>query len=131
MSRDKIYPTTTYPSIVGQILARKRGEQRIEQAEIAAKVGVTQSTWSRIERGESAFTIEQLAKAAKALGCKPHNILEDADRAKVQLRDQGVEIQDSRIDKKKQMTNGLAIIGAAALGGLIGVALTKKENDSH
>lgn len=128
MSSTKIHPAATYPSIVGQLIAKKRLEQRMEQTEIAQKVGVTQSTWSRIERGESAFTIEQLVKAADALHCKPHEILRDADRAKEQLLAQGVKVEDARIDKQKQATSGLALIGAAALGGLIGAALANKSN---
>ena len=41
------------------------------QGKMAESVGVGQSTWSRLENGASALTVEQLAAAAAVLGARP------------------------------------------------------------
>jgi transcriptional regulator with XRE-family HTH domain len=87
-------------------------------------VGVTQSTWSRIENGASALTIEQLAIAADELGVKRSEILELADQSVNELKIRGIEIEDKRISGG--LDKGLVILGAAAIGGLIAALLMKK-----
>lgn len=70
---------TTYPEIVGCVLTLLRKELKATQSTIAEAVGVGVSTWSRIENGESALTVEQLALAAQALDVTPGLILQLAD----------------------------------------------------
>lgn len=57
---------TTYQSVLGAVIntLRTSGEKTITQADIANSLGVTVSTWSRIERGESALSLEQLLTVA-------------------------------------------------------------------
>ena len=67
MSIGSLRNVASYPAIVGQVLSNLRKNINVDQSEFAEIIGVTQSTWSRIERGSSAFTIEQLADAADHL----------------------------------------------------------------
>ena len=55
---------TTYQAVLGRLIVQKRQEKQIDQGEMARHVGVSRSTWSRIEAGASALTMDQLAKAA-------------------------------------------------------------------
>jgi transcriptional regulator with XRE-family HTH domain len=113
---------TTYPAIVGQIMAMVREKAGLEQAEVARGVGISQSTWSRIERGESALTVEQLTKAADVLGSSAGEILRQADEAVAGLEDMDVVVQRDR--PRGKGAAALAFISVAALGFLIARALS-------
>jgi transcriptional regulator with XRE-family HTH domain len=108
----KFSGNTTYPALVGNVLAQLRKEKGIGQAEFGALVGIGQSTWSRIEKGESALTIEQLAKAARQLELAPHELLAVVDGAKENLRDQGIGTLMDRIG-----ANNMALLGAIPVVG--------------
>lgn len=73
------WAVSTYPAMVGAVLAARRRELRLRQSSIASSVGLNVSTWSRIENGETALTIEQLAVAAEALGLPPSVLLRAVD----------------------------------------------------
>lgn len=101
----------------------RREELGFEQTDIARNVGVSQSTWSRIERGESAFTLDQLAKAARALGADPGHIVQQADEAVAGLAEMNVIVNPERPNRSAE--TALTLIGAAVLGFLIAKALSK------
>jgi transcriptional regulator with XRE-family HTH domain len=122
--QQKLYPETTYQSVIGRVLVKLRKDLNKEQAFLAAQVGVTQSTWSRIERGESSFTVEQLAKVADCLQIKPSTILSETEKAILDLKSQGVLVRMGKLSKNKGMSTG-AVIGIAALSALVGSAITK------
>jgi transcriptional regulator with XRE-family HTH domain len=103
---------TTYPALVGNIIARLRKERGIGQAEFAAMVGLGQSTWSRIEKGQSALTIEQLAKAAGKLSLQPHELLALVDGAVDNLNEQGIGTLLDRIG-----ANNMALLGSIPVVG--------------
>ncbi len=119
----QLKPATTYSAIVGCLLAREREKQGLLQLALAEKVGVGQSTWSRIERGDSPLTVEQLRRAARALGAKPSAILQSADSASEALKRSGVNVQDTQL--KDAIQQGLAVIGFAALCVLVAKLLSK------
>ncbi len=127
MSINKLQPETTYQAVIGRVIVKLRKELVVDQALLANAVGVTQSTWSRIERGESSLSIEQLAKAAEHLRVNPSTILLETEQALKELKHQGVVIRMSKTQDKKS-TNGIAMIGAAALGALVGAAVAKSRN---
>lgn len=122
-SAKQITPATTYQAIVGRLLAQKRDLLKLDQAEVASAVGVTQPTWSRIERGTGTLSIEQLQRACEKLRWTPGGVLQYADTAKHQLERQGVSIvapEDDDSDKT------VAFIGGAALATLLLSILAKK-----
>lgn len=124
MSRDNLKPATTFPAITGRILVNLRKNGGIGQDELAEAIGITQSTLSRVERGESALTVDQLAKAARKLGIKASKILDLADDAVDEISAQGINVQYDRI--RGGVDTGLVLIGVAALGVLIAAVLSKK-----
>lgn len=108
---------TTYPAIVGQVLAQLRREAGVNQAHLARAVGVTQSAWSRIERGDVAITVEQLAVAARLLGTTPRDVLAYAQSTQEAAERRGVEVEPIRMPDA--VANGLILLGAAALTVLV------------
>ena len=87
---------TTYQTVLGRLIAQKRKERRIDQEEMARQVGVSRSTWSRIESGSSALNMDQLARAASALGMPLGELMLEVDDIVRELRREGVEVHDSR-----------------------------------
>lgn len=114
---------TSYPAILGRVLEHLRKEKGLDQADVSACLGLTQSAWSRIERGQSGISMEQLVKVGELLLKKPHEILADTDLASEQLEQEGVLIHPNVIAKPNNM---MAIIGLVALGGLVAAILMKK-----
>ncbi len=114
---------TSYPAIVGKIIENRRKAKNLRQAELAEKLGVTQSSWSRIERGQSGLSMEQLLKVSDILGTSPHEILADADYAKAGLESQGIRVHPNTVSKPERT---MAMLGLAALGMMILTILSRK-----
>lgn len=114
---------TTYPALVGKVLSIYREGIEIDQTNFAQKMGITQSSWSRIERGVATINSEQLNKAAQLLNTTAGALLSKADQFKEAFEAQGGKV----IDKKEteSLSPGIKLVGAAALGALI-FALTRK-----
>ena len=90
-------PETTYQTVLGRLIAMKRRQRRMDQEELARHVGVSNSTWSRIEAGLSALSIDQLAKAAEKLGTPVGELTSEADDlVRALLRQEDVEVHSSR-----------------------------------
>ena len=112
MEEQSVSGNTTYPALVGNIIASLRKERSIGQAEFSAMVGVGQSTWSRIEKGQSALTVEQLAKAAGQLDLQPHQLLAVVDGARDNLEAQGIGTLLDRIG-----VGNMALLGSIPVVG--------------
>ncbi|MCG8094860.1 MAG: helix-turn-helix domain-containing protein [Candidatus Thiodiazotropha endolucinida] len=125
MSTKELKPGTSYPAVVGGVLVKLRTQQDIRQGDLAQAVGVTQATWSRIENGSSALTIDQVGMAAARLGMLPSQILALADQAVEQIRQRGVHVEPTR--SAANIDSGMALIGAAALGALITAVFLKSK----
>lgn len=128
MSLDFLQPDlTSYSAIVGQVLFNLRQERDIKQGDMASAVNIGQSTWSRIEKGEVALSIDQLARAADYLGCLPSDVLRWADQAAEQIKQkEKVEVSNDRpVDIKEKSNAGALLLGAGALAALIWAARKK------
>ena len=127
---EKFQGNTTYPALVGNVLAQLRKEKGIGQAEFGALVGIGQSTWSRIEKGESALTIEQLAKAAFHLDLAPHEFLAVVDGARENLEGQGIGTLLDRIGANNMALLGsIPIVGPSLTAVLSGVSTYRQYSE--
>jgi len=81
---------TTYGAILGAVLGQIRSATGLKQSDLAEAVGVGPSTWSRIEKGESSLSTDQLKLAADALKMPPSRILEMVDVAEKVTADKGI-----------------------------------------
>lgn len=62
-------------------LVRRRIDQGLTQAELADRVGTTQSSIARLESGKHKPSLQMLEKVAEALGCKVVVQIVDQDQA--------------------------------------------------
>ena len=118
-------PATTYPAVVGYVLGWHRDQASMNQNELAQLMGMSPSTWSRIERGESALTMDQLAAVAQVLEVEPGRILRDADNVARQLTRRGVQVERKRVPDA--IGAGLALLAGAALVALVSSALNERD----
>ncbi len=91
---------TTTGAVLGAVLVEMRTIAGMKQVRLAEKVGVGPSTWSRIEKGESGLSIDQLKAAADALGNTPWDILEVADAAGKSISDHGIKVESTQLSPK-------------------------------
>ncbi len=112
---------TTYNAILGRVIARLREQKGISRDEICKQLSVSVSTWSRIERGESAgISIDQLTKIAKVLGTTPGDIFARADQVHKDLLALGWKVHNEPAKKvSKTAKTGIALVGLAALTGFV------------
>lgn len=110
--------TTSYSSILGQMIAQARNERSLSQEQLASSLGITQTAWSRIERGVTSITAEQLRRVANVLQCKPYEIVHKADEAVEKATDSGWEIVAPR-DYDTLIKNGVIILTGATLAAAL------------
>lgn len=96
MAKATAVPATHYPAVVGRVLYRLRRAAKLEQAQLAASIGVGQSAYSRIELGATAPTVEALALLARTLGGTPGELLVQADRVTALARREGLVVSSAR-----------------------------------
>ena len=123
MPDGSLQPAATYPSLVGNVLAQIRNQHGLHQGEMAAAVGVTQATWSRIENGHTSITVEHLRLASHKLGHLPGQILSLADNTEAMMQFRGVEVVPTRDDES--LKSALILIGAVALTAFVTAAIVK------
>jgi|ETNmetMinimDraft_23_1059889.scaffolds.fasta_scaffold331197_1 transcriptional regulator with XRE-family HTH domain len=114
-----IAQNTTYSMIVAQLLENIRNQQSMNQNDFLKKAGMSQSSWSRINRGISHFTLEEMRAACDALEVRMKNVLADADQASVLLpQEEGIHILENLKGSENKPILP-TIIAGAALGFLV------------
>ena len=125
---------TTYQAVLGRLIVQKRQEKQIDQGEMARHVGVSRSTWSRIEAGASALSVDQLTKVARKLGLPLGELMLQVDDVVRELRRQGVNVLDSRdqtstAKRDKARAATVAFLTGAVLGGIVAGIMTAEAPD--
>jgi transcriptional regulator with XRE-family HTH domain len=119
---------TTYQSVLGAVITHQRtsGERTITQTEIAAALDITVSTWSRIERGESSLSLEQLVRLVAFLGMSLSELFKVVEERVGQLAAQGISVAVSKEALEKdgvlQLTTTQLISIALPMAGPLGLA---------
>jgi transcriptional regulator with XRE-family HTH domain len=124
MATPSLKPTSTYPAVVGAVLAKLREQKGLQQSQVAAAIQVSQSTWSRIERGDAVLTLEQLAAAARVLQTTPQAILGHADRAVEHMKQRGIHVRPQRASEG--LSNTEVLIAVAAILIIVALVMRKK-----
>jgi transcriptional regulator with XRE-family HTH domain len=121
---------TTYGAILGAVLAQLRATAGLKQIDLAGAVGIGASTWSRIEKGESALSTDQLKLAADVLKLPPGRILDMVDLAEQATAKNGIALEPIR---KAQWTAastatalGLIPVVGSLLGGIVGAVVSSQ-----
>lgn len=77
------------PEILGAILRRARRGRRLSLTAIAAKLRLSASRLSELERGDPGLTVATLRELAAALDIDGRDLLADLDRATAEIRQRG------------------------------------------
>ncbi len=109
-------PVVTYPTLVGRILAQQREGRDIKQGDLAERLGLSQSAYSRLESGESVMNLSQLRNVGALLGLQPAQILKWADQYEALLRQQGVDVVSEKQDNSAAIAIGLGLLAALLMG---------------
>jgi transcriptional regulator with XRE-family HTH domain len=121
---------TTYAAIVGAVLGQIRSAAGLKQSDLAEAVGVGPSTWSRIEKGESSLSTDQLKLAADALKMPPSRILELVDVAEKATVEKGIAReavgQSQWTAAAGAIALGLIPIVGSVLSGIVASALSSQ-----
>jgi transcriptional regulator with XRE-family HTH domain len=92
-----------------------RDSRQIKQGDFAAALGLSQSAYSRLERGESVLNVSQLRNIAILLGMQPCELLRNVDLYELNLSQQGVDIVSEKKDYSAAVAVGLGLLAAALL----------------
>ncbi len=125
---------TTSNAVLGHLLALVRRRRHLTQAQVAGALGLAGSTWSRVEKGETPITVEQLRVVADKLDVDATTLLGLAEQAEEALRGSGFLVGSHHGWKAGSGLAGLSFAGVTAssmgafglLGGvlpLVGTAL--------
>lgn len=111
-----------YENLVSQTISKLREEKGFSQLQFAARIGVSPSTWSRIENCESSLSIDQLRSAAIALEMPAHKLLEIVDS----IEEQCDQLKVAANKKAFSIESVAAVTGLdsrQALGAAAGAAM--------
>ena len=126
----------TYSAVLGVVLTNLRKQKSIEQGEIAKRMGLTQASYSRLEGGKSAFSIDQMYQAAAALGLSGKEVITEVEQYSSHLKADGIPVVPQVRGNTSQATQNstnrsgndiTTFIAGAALGALLLTILSKKS----
>jgi transcriptional regulator with XRE-family HTH domain len=115
----------TYSAILGVVLSNLRKQQSIEQGTMAENMGLSQASYSRLEAGKSAFSIDQMYQAAIALNVPMSDIIGDIEKYTTKLKARGIAVEPQIRGNTTQATKSSAsentgkVLAGAALGALV------------
>lgn len=110
----QIQHITTYNGIVGAVLRQRREQMGLEQSQISQKLGLTQSSYSRIESGKTSLSLVQLSDIAPHVGLKPQGFIAQVENIKYDMERQGIAVSP---EKEPGLGEGVTnlLIGATLL----------------
>lgn len=100
--------------MLGQVLKQVRQARNVQQTDLAAVLGLSQSAYSRLESGDSVLNAWQLRQCALELGTTPSALLAEVERMELQLTQSGVSIV-----AEKKSNPAAAMLGIAFLVALL------------
>ena len=124
---------TSISAVLGVVIANQRAIKHLDQAAVAANMGLSQASYSRLESGKA---VEHLYRLSEILKTTPQALLQEVDRYRATLKTQKVAVEPAvRANSTQAKTtpstdsDGPGIgtfVAGAALGALIMTALTRK-----
>lgn len=126
MSSPNPAPGTTYGEVLGWVIRELRKRENLDQSDLANCIHVKQPSWSRVETGASALSVQQLDAVARRLGTSSQEILRLVDQAIRELNQKGYKVvNDQKSDNSSD--DVVAVIGLIGIGALIGAILFGSE----
>jgi len=118
--------TLSFSALVGFVIVSIRKEKLLEQGAIAQKMGITQASYSRLENGKSALSVDQLYAVSKVLGITIDDLFYAISKALSQAQAQGINVispvrgRASKSDENNPNTAATLLTGAAIGAALMG-----------
>lgn len=119
MASTTVKPSIRYGALLGRIIEHRRKQLNVLQEPIADALGITQSAYSRLEKGQSAMSVAQLRTIAPHVRATPAQLLEETERYAALFQRQGGEITG---EKQESSAGGVLV----ALGILAALLAAKK-----
>lgn len=121
--------TVSYSAVVIRLLALRRQAAGIEQAEMAQRLGLTPSSYSRLEAGHTALTVDTLFSIAKELNLDVPDLMKKATKVIEEMETSNqahvaAQARKNTVGVSEQNNVGTFVTGAA-LGALIAAILSK------
>jgi transcriptional regulator with XRE-family HTH domain len=127
---------TSISAVLGVVIANQRVIKHVDQAAVAAQMGLSQASYSRLESGKAVFSVEHLFRLSEILQTTPQALLDEVDRYRASLNAQKIAVEPTvRANSTQAKTtttkdsDGSGVgtfVAGAALGALIMTALTRK-----
>lgn len=115
---------TSYSAVLGVVLASKRKELKIEQGQMAEKMGLSQASYSRLESGKSSFSVDQMFQSAEALGLDSKDIFQQLLTTSAKLKEEDISVEPQlRGNATKAKADGTNNVGAFVAGAALGALL--------
>jgi len=115
---------TSYSLILGQMIRKLREEKKADQKDLAAHMGVSVMTVSRIESGDTVLDVPQMEKAAEFFSLSPLDFFADSLKIKKEAEKKYTVFQNKKeINKQPNM----AVIGLAAIIAIVAAVLLSKK----
>lgn len=83
---------TTRPAVLGAVIIEIRRQLGLTQKDLAERMMLSQSAWSRIEKGLALVNIVQLDNVSEELGYTTHDLFLLRDKALDKFQEAGIEI---------------------------------------
>lgn len=121
--------STSYSALVGHVVASFRQRAPKEQGELAQQIGLSQASYSRLEGGKAAWTIDHLMAVSGALGISVQDIIRVVEvRAEELRRAADVNVVPAMRGNSQGAESGQghgAFLAGAALGALLATLISK------
>lgn len=122
---------STHSMILCQILMMEVESQGMAKQDFFEKSGISQATWSRINRGKSQLVFEDLRRAANILGVSLTVLIEKADKIATELPNEDVEVVDlpkkprGSGSKSKKDNSVSEVVGTVIVVGALAFLISK------
>lgn len=113
--------TISYSAVIMRLLVEKRELKGLEQSDIAHHLGVTPSSYSRLETGQTGLTVDTMFRIANILDVDVTEIIEEGQKViSKAANDPNVNVAPLSRSNTKGATPGMQdFVTGAALGAII------------
>ena len=123
--------TTTYSAVLGHVIGALRQQQGLQQPALAAALGISQASYSRLESGKAMWTFDQFIAASQKLEVTVEDIHTIFNAKVHDLRDTAhiKVVPAGRTNSSGAKNSELAVgtlVAGAALGAILATLITRK-----
>jgi len=105
-----VKPYSTHMAVFGAVLALLRENRKIKQGAFAKKIEMSSPSVSKIEKGETPLSYDNLRKCSDTLGIKTSKLLEVCENVEEALRDRGIRVLTKNPEEIVTGTDSLEMI---------------------